>query len=102
MRGTSSGRLRRCCSNRSPGTSTWGEVLEALQGIDGLDDIHDVHVWTLTSGFVALSGHGVIDDPVDHTRVLEEVRGRMGAFGIRHVTFQIELRPLVQMRTDSD
>ena len=42
-------------------------------GVEGLEDVHDVHVWTLTSGFVALSAHGVIDDPRRHTRVLDEV-----------------------------
>ena len=72
-------------------------IFRDLTGIEGLDQVHDVHVWTLTSGFVALSAHGVIDDPRDHTRVLDEVRERMGAHGIEHVTFQIELRPLVQL-----
>ena len=38
-------------------------VLESLAAIEGLEDVHDVHVWTLTSGFVALAAHGVIDDP---------------------------------------
>ena len=72
-------------------------VLEALGTIEGLDDLHDVHVWTLTSGFVALSGHGVIDDPSQHTRILDEVRERMERIGISHVTFQIEMRPLYQL-----
>lgn len=73
------------------------ELIEELRGIDRLEDVHDVHVWTLTSGFVALSGHGVIDDPADHTRVLEEVRRRMQGYGIEHVTFQLEMRPLYQL-----
>ncbi len=73
------------------------ELIEELRGIDSLEDVHDVHVWTLTSGFIALSGHGVIDDPADHTRVLEEVRERMKRHGIEHVTFQLELRPLYQL-----
>jgi len=72
-------------------------LLGALRTIEGLDDIHDVHVWTLTSGFVALSGHGVVDDPTDHTRILQEMRDRMAEFGVRHVTFQIEQRPLYQL-----
>lgn len=72
-------------------------VLDALRGIEGLDDIHDVHVWTLTSGFVALSAHGVIDDPLEHSRVLDDVRGKMAGFGIEHVTFQLELRPVYQV-----
>jgi cobalt-zinc-cadmium efflux system protein len=75
------------------------EVVAELRSIRGLDQIHDVHVWTLTSGFVALSGHGVIDSPVNHTRILEEVQGKMKARGIDHVTFQLELRTLYQLPT---
>ena len=74
-------------------------VLESLSGIDGLDEIHDVHVWTLTSGFVAISAHGVIDDPTDHSRVLNEVRKLVASHGIDHVTFQIEMRRLYQIPT---
>jgi cobalt-zinc-cadmium efflux system protein len=72
-------------------------ILDELRSVDGLDDVHDVHVWTLTSGFVALSAHGVIDDPTQHTRILEDVRERMRAHGIGHVTFQIEQRQLYQL-----
>ena len=72
-------------------------VLRELGSIVGLDEVHDVHVWTLTSGFVALSAHGVIDDPADHMRVLEEVRTRMSGLGIEHVTFQLEFRTLYQI-----
>jgi len=74
-------------------------VLGSLADIDGLEDVHDVHVWTLTSGFVAIAAHGVIDDPTCHSRVLGEVRERMAAQGIKHVTFQIEMRRLYQIPT---
>lgn len=72
-------------------------ILDDLAGIEGLAEVHDVHVWTLTSGFVALSAHGVIDDVVQHNRILDEIRDRMRSHGIEHVTFQIELRPLYQL-----
>jgi cobalt-zinc-cadmium efflux system protein len=72
-------------------------ILGELAAIEGLHNVHDVHVWTVTSGLVALSAHGVIDDPRDHTRVLDEVRERMRTHGIAHVTFQIELRALYQL-----
>jgi len=72
-------------------------LVEELRSVEGLDDVHDVHVWTLTSGFVALAGHGVIDDPGQHTRILEEIQERVRARGIGHVTFQLEMRPLVQL-----
>ena len=72
-------------------------VRAALESVPQLHDVHDLHVWTLTSGFVALSGHGVIDDPTRHGDVLAEIQERLGRFGIEHITFQLEPRPLYQM-----
>jgi len=80
-----------------PGHVDMDAILDDLAGIPGLGDVHDVHVWTLTSGFVALSAHGVIDDPAEHTRILDAVKERMRAHGIEHVTFQIEQRTLYQI-----
>ena len=73
------------------------EVLKDLRAIPHLDDVHDLHVWTLTSGFVALSGHAVLEDPTHHQAVLDEIRERMGERGIEHVTFQLEPRRLHQI-----
>ncbi|MDP2957049.1 MAG: cation diffusion facilitator family transporter [Longimicrobiales bacterium] len=72
-------------------------IVEELRAVRGLDDIHDVHVWTLTSGFVALSAHGVIDDPTEHSRILGEIQEKMKRRGIGHVTVQLEMRPLYQL-----
>lgn len=72
-------------------------ILSDLAGVEGLEEVHDVHVWTLTSGFVALSAHGVIDDVAQHSRILGDIRQRMHAHGIEHVTFQIEIRRLYQL-----
>lgn len=67
------------------------EVQQAIDEIPGVDDVHDLHVWTVTSGFLAMSGHAVVSEPADHTRVLSEIHRRMvQRFGIRHVTFQLE------------
>jgi cobalt-zinc-cadmium efflux system protein len=74
------------------------EVRAALNAVPSLHDVHDLHVWTLTSGFVALSGHGVVDDPLHHREVLADIQDRLARFGIEHVTFQLEPRPLYQMR----
>jgi cobalt-zinc-cadmium efflux system protein len=75
-----------------------GDVLADLQSIPGLHDVHDLHVWTLTSGFVALSGHAVLHEPTHHQKVLDEIRDRMGKHGIGHVTFQLEPERLHQIR----
>ncbi len=74
------------------------ELVESLQDIQGLEEVHDVHVWTLTSGFVAMSGHGIIDDLTIHRKVLDEINRRLNRRGISHVTFQLEPRPLHQIR----
>jgi cobalt-zinc-cadmium efflux system protein len=84
-----------------PGYLDLSDIVASLEAIEGLDDVHDVHVWKITSGFVALSGHGVIDDPAEHMRILDEVRDRMRKFGIEHVTFQIEPRTLYQLARES-
>ena len=73
------------------------ELVDSLKRIDGLEELHDIHVWTLTSGFVAMSGHGVIDDVSVHRRVLDEINSHLNERGISHVTFQLEPRPLHQI-----
>lgn len=73
------------------------ELVENLREIEGLEELHDIHVWTLTSGFVAMSGHGVIDDLNMHRRILDEINGRLKERRISHVTFQLEPRPLHQI-----
>jgi cobalt-zinc-cadmium efflux system protein len=73
------------------------QVLASLSALPGLEDVHDLHVWTLTSGFVALSGHGVVRDPARHGEVLDSIQTCVRRFGIEHVTFQLEAPPLYQI-----
>jgi cobalt-zinc-cadmium efflux system protein len=82
----------------APGHVDVSQLLEDLRDVPELHHVHDLHVWTLTSGFVALSAHGVIDDPYHQRQVLDEVRQRIRRYGIEHVTFQLEPRDLVQVR----
>jgi cobalt-zinc-cadmium efflux system protein len=69
-------------------------VHDRLASVPGVSSVHDLHVWTVTSGVVAMSGHLVVRNPADHQRVLEQVQGRMGEFGIGHVTVQVERDPV--------
>lgn len=79
------------------------EVRTALSDVPGVSDVHDLHVWTVTSGFLAMSGHAVVRDPAESQRVLEEIHHRMRErFGIRHATIQIEVPPLVELRRLDD
>ena len=67
------------------------EVRETIDEIPGVDDVHDLHVWTVTSGYLAMSGHAVVEDLSQHQRVLREIHERVSdRFGIRHITVQLE------------
>lgn len=72
-------------------------LVEDLREIPGLGDLHDIHVWTLTSGFIAMSGHGVIEDLEKQRTILDEINRRSNEHGIGHVTFQLEPRALHQI-----
>lgn len=67
------------------------DVRRAIDEIPGVEKVHDLHVWTVTSGFFAMSGHAVVDDPYQSQRVLVEIHQRLRArFGIGHITVQLE------------
>jgi cobalt-zinc-cadmium efflux system protein len=67
----------------------------ALRTVPGVEGVHDLHVWTVTSGFVALSCHCELDGQRDTHQVLADLfRLIHERYGIRHVTIQPELRTL--------
>mgnify|MGYP006186829195 CR=1 FL=1 len=70
-----SGRLRGRALLRSPGKLALvlydpasgesvqvGEAGRALRALDGVTDVHDLHVWEITSHYICLSMHCVLDD----------------------------------------
>jgi cobalt-zinc-cadmium efflux system protein len=62
-----------------------------LTELPGVVDVHDLHVWTITSGFHALSAHVLVergDDCHARRRELEEVLLR--EYGIEHTTLQVD------------
>jgi len=64
---------------------------QSLREIPGVAAVHDLHVWTITSGFDAMSSHVVVSDMTDAPRVLRAVRAVMKErFAIDHVTVQVE------------
>jgi len=71
------------------------QLEEALKAVPGVAGVHDLHVWTLTSGWVALSAHCELDGQRDTDAILEELCGMLHhRFDIQHVTIQPELRNL--------
>jgi cobalt-zinc-cadmium efflux system protein len=68
-------------------------VREAMEEVVGVKTIHDLHVWTLTSGFHALSAHAILQEGAAHGEVLAALRHRVThGFPISHVTVQLEER----------
>ena len=76
-----------------------------LAGYPGVVDVHDLHVWTITSGFPALSAHVLVrpgDDCHGIRRDLEHLLD--DEFGIGHVTLQVdhEQNRLVQISASDE
>ncbi|HEV2128957.1 MAG TPA: cation diffusion facilitator family transporter, partial [Thermomicrobiales bacterium] len=67
------------------------EVRAGLTDVDGVAGVHDLHIWTVTSGFIALSAHVEVTRQRDWHDVLVELAGLLREhFGIQHVTLQPE------------
>ena len=65
-----------------------GQRLAAAQGVV---EVHDLHVWTITSGFPALSAHVLVGRGEDcHQRRRELEVLLRDEFGIAHTTLQVE------------
>jgi cobalt-zinc-cadmium efflux system protein len=74
-----------------PGHLAVDRVEETIRHVPGVLGLHDLHIWTIGSGFVALSAH-VHADAREHVQVLQAVRRALAdSFGITHSTIQIEL-----------
>lgn len=70
------------------------EVGAAIASTDGVVGVHDLHLWTITSGFPALSAHVLVAAGADchairrHLEVLLRER-----FALSHTTLQVEHAP---------
>jgi len=66
------------------------ELEAAIRDVRGVTSVHDLHVWTITSGFVAMSGH-VLAEGRRGSDVLHDVRVLLrDRFEIEHATLQVE------------
>jgi len=74
----------------TPANIKLAEVESAMAEVAGVESVHELHVWTITSGFVAMSAHvaagGRPSQDVLHDLQLL-IRDR---FGIQHATLQVE------------
>ena len=76
---------------RAPGDADPDAIGRALVAARDVVEVHDLHVWTVTSGFPALSAHVLVAPDADcHAarRRLEELLHDQ--FGLSHTTLQVE------------
>jgi cobalt-zinc-cadmium efflux system protein len=81
----------------APGDAAPAEVADAMLSVPDVVEVHDLHVWTVGSGFPALSAHVLVrpeGDCHEARRALAEMLSER--FGLRHTTLQVEhaRRPL--------
>jgi len=63
----------------------------AMRAVPGVVDVHDLHVWTLTSGYHAMTAHVDVVAGADGSAVLHAlVELARHEFEIDHTTFQLE------------
>ena len=85
----------------APGHVDVDAVRQALLDLPDVSHVHDLHVWTITSGFVALSAHVTSPDPANHQAVLSASRAMLQEkFNIRHTTIQVDRDPQCDGVTD--
>ena len=66
------------------------EVGQAMAGVPGVEGIHDLHIWTITSGWDALSAHVVVSVGEDRDAVLGRLQSLLrDRWKIEHTTLQI-------------
>jgi cobalt-zinc-cadmium efflux system protein len=66
------------------------DIGEALAADPDVVEVHDLHVWTVTSGFPALSAHVVVSRGCDRDLVRRRLEQLLDdRFGIHHTTLQV-------------
>jgi cobalt-zinc-cadmium efflux system protein len=70
-----------------------------IRSISGVIEVHDLHVWTITSGWNAMSVHIAAKHDANGDFLLSEVQRLVREqFAIEHTTIQLEREPLVQIQ----
>ena len=68
-------------------------VIQTIKEKKEIQGIHDLHIWSITSGYNALSCHAVVDSNltiVESEKLLQDIEHDLGHIGIQHVTIQLE------------
>jgi cobalt-zinc-cadmium efflux system protein len=75
----------------APSSAPPADVGHAIAEHEGVVETHDLHVWTVTSGFPALSAHVLVRPEADCHRIRLELESMLHErFGVEHTTLQVE------------
>jgi cobalt-zinc-cadmium efflux system protein len=76
---------------RAPSDVDPEAIGHALVGEEDVVEVHDLHVWTVTSGFPALSAHVLVSPDSDCHAARRRLAGLLAdRFGVTHTTLQVE------------
>lgn len=76
------------------------ELRLEIAKIPGVKAVHDLHVWSLTSGYNALSVHIVINEGLPYNETLQFINDTITTnFKIKHTTIQLEIDNLKENET---
>jgi cobalt-zinc-cadmium efflux system protein len=75
----------------TPENISLSEVARAIGEIDGIKSVHDLHIWSICSGYPALSVHVCANFDGTTTERLSAIKKLLQErFGIEHTTIQID------------
>ena len=70
------------------------EIGAAIASSDGVVGVHDLHLWTITSGFPALSAHVLVAAGADCHAIRRELEALLrDRYELTHTTLQVEHAP---------
>jgi cobalt-zinc-cadmium efflux system protein len=67
------------------------QVGRAIVAVPGVVEAHDLHIWTVTSGFAAVSAHVLVEAGADCHGLRREIEAVLHEqFGLDHTTLQVD------------
>jgi cobalt-zinc-cadmium efflux system protein len=75
----------------TPGGMAAEDVGRAIVGMPRVVQVHDLHVWTITSGFPALSAHVLVEPDADCHAIRRQIEAMLHErFALEHTTLQVD------------
>lgn len=75
----------------TPSHLSLAQVRAVMEAVPSVVSVHDLHVWSITSGYVAVSAHARVAPTVDRMGTLQALRRVLQEqFQIEHATIQLE------------